>query len=118
MGFCKCGPNNLDIGEECKECGYVIPSREYERAHFWTALLISIGLGVIAFFFFALPLVEFLISLSNNSWSDGGVLTAKISAAILCGAFSLKGLDLMGPYHDGIAIWEEPEPDNGPPKVL
>ena len=37
----------------------------------------------------------------------------KVLAAILCGIFSLKSVEIMGPYYDGEARWENPalEPD-------
>lgn len=95
-GFCCCGPNNLGVGEKCQECGYVIPDKKYERKHFWVVLFWVVVFGIATFFFVALPLVTFF----------GGNMFWKIIAAIFCGLFSLKSVDIMGPYYDGEARWE------------
>ncbi len=102
MGFCKCGPNDLVVGQECKECGYVIPDKKYEKVHFLGILVIAAVVGTIAFFFLALPFVEWVEKKHGhgNFW-----LTF---ASLWCVALAIKAVDIMGPYHDGIAKWEDP----------
>lgn len=109
MGFCMCGPNNLEVGQECRECGYVIPDKKYEREHFWPVCIGSIGVAIIAFFFLVLPFAEWVAKEKGHDmfWS------VFLFGVLWCLALAIKGVDIAGPYYDGIAIWEKPQPGDG-----